>query len=163
MTPTLLRTLVGRGAPLALALSLAGAGELRAQLAATGVRDLAFGNVLPGVPSTVQRTDAARSGQFDITGPILGRVEITFTLPATLIGGAGATMPTSFGSTSAGYSANGSIAAQTAFDPRTPFRATLSLLGRGSVFLGGTVAPPGSQGAGSYTAFVTITVAMVGL
>lgn len=164
MTPTLRRTLVGRGALLALALSLAGARELRAQvITATGVRNLAFGNVLPGVPSTVQATDAVRSGQFNITGPILGRVEITFTLPATLSGGTGATMPISFGSMSAGYSANGSVAGQTAFDPRTPFRATLSVLGRGSVFLGGTLAPLGSQAAGSYTGSVIITVAAVGL
>jgi hypothetical protein len=72
-------------------------------------------------------------------------------------------MPISFGPTSAGYSASGSIAAQTAFDPRTPFRANLSALGRGSVFLGGALSPPGSQAAGSYTASVTMTVALVGL
>ena len=164
MTPTLQRTLARRGALLALALALASAREARAQLlSATGVRNLAFGNVLPGVSSTVQPTDAVRSGQFNITGPALGRVEITFTLPTTLSGGAGATMPILFGPTSAGYSSSGSIASQTAFDPRTPFRATLSVLGRGSVFLGGVLTPPGSQGAGSYSGSVTVTVASVGL
>lgn len=153
-----------RGAILALALFLAGAGHLRAQvLVATGVRSLGFGNVLPGVATTVQPTDAVRSGQFNITGPVLGRVEITFALPTVLSAGVGPTVPISFGATSAGYSASGSIAGQTAFDPRTPFRVTLSLLGRGSVFLGGVLTPPSSQAAGSYTATVTITVAAVGL
>jgi hypothetical protein len=164
MIPTRRRRLARPATLLVLALSLAGGRELRAQLlVATGIRDLAFGTVLPGVPSTVPPSDAVRSGQFDIAGPILGRVEITFTLPATLSRTGGATMPISFGPISAGYSAGGSIAGQTAFDPRTPFRANLSAIGRGSVFLGGTLSPPGSQGAGSYTASVTVTVALVGL
>ena len=164
MTPTFLRKLTGYSALLLVALSLAGPREVRAQLlVATGVRDLAFGNVLPGVPTTVQPTDAARSGQFDITGPSLARIEITFTLPTVLNRTGGGTMPISFGSTSAGYSASGSIAAQTAFNPNTAFRTNLSLIGRGSVFLGGTLAPAGSQTAGSYSATVTMTVALTTL
>jgi len=163
-TQTPLRTPAGRAAILALALFLAGARELRAQLlVVTGARSLGFGNVLPGVPTTVQPTDAVRSGQFDITGPSLARVEITFALPTVLQAGPGLTVPISFGATSAGYSASGSIAGQTAFDPRTPFRVNLSVLGRGSVFLGGLLTPPTSQAAGSYTATVSVTVAIVGL
>jgi len=154
----------GRGALLVLALSLAGARELRAQLlVATGVRTLGFGNVLPGVPSNVQPTDPVRSGQFDITWPSLARVEVQFVLPTVLSTGGGATIPISFGATSAGYSASGSIAGQTPFNPTTPFRANLSALGRGSVYLGGALAPPGAQAAGSYSASVSITVALVGL
>lgn len=164
MTLTLPRRLTGRGALVVLALSLAAAGESRAQLvAATGIRDLAFGNVLPGVTTSVQPSDAVRSGQFNITGPSLGRIEITFTLPTALTRAGGTTMPISFGSTSAGYSASGSIVGQTAFNPHSPFRANLSVLGRGSVFLGGALTPAGSQAAGSYTATMTITVALVGL
>jgi len=154
----------GRAASLVLGLAVAGVGELRAQLlSANGAQNLAFGNVLPGVTTTVQPTDPARGARFDITGPSLAQVEVTFTLPAVLSAGGGATMPISFGPTSAGYTSSGSNGAQTAFDPRTPFRASLSLLGRGWVYLGGALSPPGAQSAGSYTAAVGMTVALVGL
>jgi hypothetical protein len=153
-----------RCALVAQAISLASGGQLRAQLlSATGVRNLAFGDVLPGVPNTVQPTDVTRSGQFDIGGPSLAQVEITFALPTALAGGGGATTPISFGATSAGYSANGSIASQVPFDPRVPFRASLSALGRGTAFVGGLLAPPGTQSAGSYSGSVSVTVALVGL
>jgi uncharacterized protein DUF4402 len=152
-----------RCALLALALSLAGAGPLRAQfISAVGIRNVSFGNVLPGVPNTVPPTDATRSGQFNLIGPSLAQVEITFALPTTLTAG-GSTMPISFGATSAGYASNGSIASQVPFDPRVPFRVNLSVLGRGSTFLGGALTPPGTQSAGSYSGSVSITVALVGL
>jgi hypothetical protein len=148
----------------ALAISLAGAGQLHAQLlSANGVRNLAFGDVIPGVSNTVQPTDVIRSGQFDIVGPSLAQVETTFTLPTTLTGGGGATMPISFGATSAGYSASGAIGSQVPFDPRAPFRTNLSLLGRGSTFIGGVLAPAGTQSAGSYSGPISMTVALVGL
>jgi Domain of unknown function (DUF4402) len=153
-----------RSAFVAVAILVAGAGQLRAQLvAATGIRDLGFGDVLPGVPNTVQPTDATRSGQFDILGPNLAQVEITFGLPTALTAGGGGTMPVSFSATSAGYSANGSIGSQVAFDPRVPYRANLSLLGRGSAFIGGSLAPPGTQAAGTYSGPLSVTVALVGL
>jgi Domain of unknown function (DUF4402) len=153
-----------RCALVAAAISLAGAGQLRAQLlSVSGVRNLAFGDVIPGVPNTVQPTDLIRSGQFDIVGPSLAQVEITFALPTTLSGGGGATMPISFGATSAGYSSSGAIGSQAPFDPRAPFRTNLSLLGRGSTFIGGALGPAGTQTAGSYSGSVAMAVALVGL
>jgi uncharacterized protein DUF4402 len=153
-----------RCALLALALSHAGAGRLCAQLiSANGIRNVSFGNVLPGVPNTVQPTDVGRSGQFNIVGPSLAQVEITFGLPTVITGPASTTMPISFGATAAGYASNGSIASQVPFNPHVPFRGNLSLLGRASTFLGGVLTPPGTQSAGSYSGSVSMTVALTGL
>jgi uncharacterized protein DUF4402 len=159
-----MRPLPARGALMAMALCLAGATELRAQAirSATGIRDLGFGSVLPGVPTTVHPTDVARSGQFEITGEINDPIEITFSLPAVLSGPGGTTMPVSFGTMSAGFSASGAITNQVFFDPRVPFRVNLSSTGLGTGFLGGTLSPSGTQPAGSYSGFVSITVAFLG-
>jgi hypothetical protein len=124
----------------------------------TGVRPLAFGVVLPGMPRSVLRTDPVNSGQYNIgTGGQQGQnVQIAFTLPAVLAGPAGATMPITFGATSGGYSATGSIASQVGFDPRLPFVTQAGQGATSAVFLGGTVNPGASQRAGSYTATVTL-------
>jgi hypothetical protein len=149
---------------IALALSLIGATSLHAQaLAATGVRPLSFGDVLPGVPAVVHPTDPVRSGQFDIYGPGSAAIEITFSLPEALTGSGGARIPISFGGTSAGYTASGSISTQVFFDPAVPFRTRLSELGRGACFIGGTLMPPGTQRSGTYTVPLSITVAVIGL
>src|SRR6266571_7503827 len=71
-------------------------------LTVTGVRGVTFGAVLPGVPRVVLRTDPANSGQFDIKGP-KGNVLLSFVLPLTMTGPAGALMPLSFGASDAGF------------------------------------------------------------
>src|SRR3990170_6108956 len=70
----------------------------------TAIRGLTFGAVLPGVPQVVSRTDPANSGQFDIRGSSRRQVLLTFILPLTMTGPAGAQMPLAFGSSDAGYS-----------------------------------------------------------
>jgi hypothetical protein len=143
----------------------AGAARLAAQQPSLSVttRPLRFGEVLPGVPMTVEPTDPARSGQFDITGPASATIEITFFLPDALEGPGGAKMPISFGPMSGGYSVSGSISSQVRFDPRIPFRVNLSELGRGSVFIGGALAPSIRQVPGGHGAAVSIAIAVVGL
>lgn len=150
---------------LALVLFLASASELRAQSvrSATGVRDLSFGSVLPGVATTVPPSDLARSGQFEITGEVNDPVEITFFLPSVLTNSpAGATMPVDFPDLFAGFSASGSITNQVSFNPRAPFRVNLSSTGRGTGFLGGVLTPSGTQPPGSYSGSVSITVSFLG-
>jgi hypothetical protein len=140
------------------------AGPLAAQgrpLTVTAVRNLAFGAVLPGVPQLVSRTDPANGGQFDIRGPNGSQALLTFILPLTMTGPAGAQMPLAFGSSDAGYSQSQAIGSQVGFDPKQPFTATLSVAGRGSVFLGATAMPIASQRAGPYTATITLTVAVL--
>lgn len=147
-----------------VALALAGRpGRLAAQ-SASPARGLAFGNLLPGVPTGVQPSDPSRSARVDISGALGAGVEITFALPTSMVGPGGATMPLSFGAQSGGYASGTSGTISQLFDPRVPFRTTLSLepilvLGRGTVFLGATVLPGGAQAAGAYGATVLMSVA----
>jgi hypothetical protein len=142
----------------------AGAPPLGAQgkpLTVTGVRGITFGGLFPGVPLVIPRTDPANSGQLDIKGPNGSLVLLTFVLPLTMTGPAGAQLPLSFGSSDAGYSQSQAIGSQIGFDPKQPFTATLSNNGRGSVFVGGTANPTANQRAGAYTATLTLTVTVL--
>jgi len=128
-------------------------------ISVTGVQSLAFGTLLPGMPTIVARTDAAKSGQFTITGPHDSQAQLTFTLPAVLTGPGGATLPLTFGASDAGYSQSQNIGGQIGFDPKQSFLITFSGQGRGSVFLGGTARPAPTQRAGSYTGTITLNLA----
>lgn len=130
-------------------------------LTITGVRGITFGAVFPGVPRVISRTDPANSGQLDIKGPNRNQVLLSFVLPLTMTGPAGAQMPLAFGSNDAGYSQSQAIGSQIGFDPKQPFTATLSNQGRGSVFIGGTANPAANQRAGAYTATITLTVTVL--
>jgi hypothetical protein len=140
------------GAALAVAPAAA-----RAQ-SVVGTQNLNFGNVIPGVPTTILRTDAVNSGQIRITGAGFFRsVTVRFTLPTVMNGPSGATMPVTFGATDAGISWQGTIGTQTVFNPNSPFTYTL-FLGTGTVYLGGRVNPAPAQTAGSYTGTIILTV-----
>jgi len=127
----------------------------------TGVRGVTFGAVLPGVPRVISRTDPANSGQYDIRGPNRRQVLLSFVLPLSMTGPAGALMPLSFGASDAGYSQSQAIGSQVAFDPKQPFTATLSNNGRGSVFVGATANAATNQRAGAYTATIILNVTVL--
>jgi hypothetical protein len=130
-------------------------------LTVTGVRDVTFGVVLPGVPRVVLRSDPANSGQYDIRGPKGSQVLLTFVLPVAMTEPGGALMPLTFGAGDAGYSQSQAIGSQVGFDPKQPFTATLSNNGRGSVFLGSTANPATNQRAGAYTATIILNVTVL--
>jgi hypothetical protein len=156
----------GRAALVAIALALTGPSALLAQgrpLRVTGVRDVQFGIVIPGLPAQVLRTDAANSGQYSLTGDKNRVVQLQFTLPTTMNGPSGATMPLSFGASDAGFSPAETVTSQVGFDPRVSFVGTLSNNGRAAVFLGGQALPAGGQRSGTYTATITLTVSYLGL
>lgn len=131
-------------------------------LTATGSRALAIGTVFPGVRTTVLRTDATRSGAFDVRGTKNLEVRFNFTLPGAMATPAGQTMPLAFDATSGGWATTATIGAATAFDPRVPLLARLSNTGRLYIWLGGTVVPSSAQAAGAYTATITLTLAYTG-
>jgi hypothetical protein len=123
-----------------------------------GIRPLAFGSLLAGAPTTVLRTDPANSGQFDLTAQNNDVVILSFSLPSSMSGPSRASLPVAFSGSDAGFSSAQSSGAQVAIEPRQSYVATMSQQGRGSVFLGGTVAPAFNQRPGSYSATITLTV-----
>lgn len=128
-----------------------------AQSGATGLRPLSFGTLLPAIPATILPTDPSNSGEFTLTGNKNAQVTITFSLPSTMTGPGGASIPLSFGGSSAGYSRSSSTSSETIFDPRTAQQVQLAHNGTGAVYLGGTASPGSSQRAGSYSASVTLS------
>jgi hypothetical protein len=107
------------------------------------------------------RTDPINSGQFEIRGPFLTFIRLTFTLPTVLNGPLGATMPLTFAANDAGYSYNNTIGSQTAFNPNQSYQTLIWIGGRSGVFLGGRVSPAAGQRAGSYTGTVVLSVVVL--
>ncbi len=136
-------------------------GAAQRPLTVQGTRSLTFGSLLAGVNKSVLRTDAINGGQLDISGPKNVQVMLTFTLPASMTGPAGATLPLSFGSNDGGWSPPQQIGSQIAFDPRVPFTAPLDRNGKVSVYLGGTANPATNQRAGTYAGTITLTVVIL--
>ena len=131
-------------------------------LVATGARTMDFGNLFPGVQSTILRTDAVRAGRFNLTGARRLEVRIDFTLPAALVGPGGRTVPLQFAAGDGGFALANNIATATAFDPRVQLVTRLSNRGRLFVWLGATALPSPTQQAATYTATITMTAAYTG-
>jgi hypothetical protein len=128
----------------------------------SGLQDLGFGLVFPGIPVTVLRTDAAGAGRFDIRGTRNAEVRLDFTLPVAMTAPGGASMPLVFGAGDGGFGTQNDIAAAQAFDPRVPLIARLGGNGRLFIWLGGTVWPSPTQPAAAYSAVVTVTATYTG-
>lgn len=156
----------------ALAMVLAGAVTVQAQtnnasiavsatvqqpINVTAANALSFGNVLPGVNSTVAVTDA-NAGRFDVTGQASTPVSMTFVLPLNLADGVGNLLPIG---TWTGVWSNGAAPSPvgTSFTPSAG--ATAATLGASSnlfVYAGATVSPAVNQVAGLYNGTVQMTV-----
>ena len=124
-----------------------------------GVRGLTFGSLIAGMPTSVLRTDPARSGQFDLSAQNGEVILVSFSLPAAMTGPGGSSLPLTFSGTDAGFSREQTIGDQVAFDPRSTFMGTMSRQGRASIFLGGTAMPAFNQPPGDYSGTVTLTIA----
>ncbi len=139
-----------------------GAGGGGRPISVFGRQTLNFGTVLPGVPTTISRSDALNAGEFEIRGQKNAQVQVDLTLPAAMTSGA-QSLPLQFGPGDGGYSQFGTIAAADVFDPRVQLVTTLSSNGRLYVYLGGTALPGPQQGAGTYTGTIVLTVAYTGV
>jgi len=131
-------------------------------LSVSSVSSLAFGTVYPGVNKSVAYTDATNGGKFSVAGYAGAQVTLSFTLPATLAGPSGATLPID---TWSAYhnTTNDAASGGAGFDPSLA-SPTTALSGTGNlyVFLGARVTPDPTQAAGAYTSTVTMTVAYTG-
>ncbi len=131
-----------------------------AQLSVFPVQDLAFGQLQPGIPSTIAVGDAARRAQFDIRGT--GTYTLDVILPTRMISAQGKALPLSFSNTSGqyrwprlGWSFN--------FDPTTPTSIWIPFWESGvTVYLGGTASPGTNQPPGLYTATITVQISNAG-
>ncbi len=136
---------------------------LQAQITVTGLRDLRFGTLFPGIPEVVLPTQGAAAGRYRIRGPGNMEIVMTFILPAVMMEPGAATMPLSYAANDAIYEPRGGGAPPpVAFDPTVPFINQLPNNGRARVFLGATATPSFSQTAGDYLAAVVLTVALTG-
>jgi hypothetical protein len=137
--------------------ALVGVPSAAAQISVSPVRDLAFGPVIVGVPTTIGPSDPTRSGQFRITAPLDTRIQIRLTLPNQLGGPAGAQLPIDFANNDAIVVGTGSGSVPSTFNPKAThvLRTTSATT---NVFIGGRVTPATNQAQGNYTATITLTV-----
>jgi hypothetical protein len=131
-----------------------------AQVSVIGIRDLAFGPVIVGIPSTVAPSDPLRSGQYRITAPAGTRVRVDFDLPSRLNGPGGARLTIKFAKTDAILVGNAPGSVPVVLDPNPQANQKFDMGSNtaANIFLGGTVTPAGNQAPGNYTATVTLTV-----
>jgi hypothetical protein len=121
-------------------------------------RDLSFGTVLPGIPSTVLISDVRHSGLFEIQGHKYGVVRVELVLPTALRSIGGAELPLAFGPGDGAAATDRGRFHGAVFDPREPITATLGTSGKLYVHLGGTVLPFRHQPGGAYQATIYLTV-----
>ncbi|RKX22546.1 MAG: hypothetical protein DRP51_02235 [Candidatus Zixiibacteriota bacterium] len=143
-------------------------------LTVTAPQDLAFGNVLQGVPTTIARTNATNAGIFQIAGEGAANQEVSMhmQLPDYLWNsGAGVQdrLVIAFSATDCTVdTTNGTpdapgLGAVVGTDPQN-----LTDIGIGGddgvirIYLGGTVHPTPDQRAGSYSADIILTAAYTG-
>lgn len=124
-------------------------------------RPLAFGNLLPGIPTIVDPT-APGAALIDVRAANRATVRIVFFLPVALDGAQGAQLPLAYGPASAGYSLTGSVADLVAFDPTQPLTLTLPQNGRCQLYVGATARPTATQGAGAYSGTLTVEITDTG-
>jgi hypothetical protein len=131
-----------------------------AQVSVAGIRNLAFGPVIIGIPSTVAPTDALRSGQYHFTAPAGSRVRLDFDLPSQLNGPGSARLPIKFGKTDAVILGNAPGSVLTVLDPNPQGKVKYNMGSStaANIFLGGTVTPAANQAPGSYVATIVLTV-----
>lgn len=127
------------------------------------IRNLRFGNVLPGIPTTVSLADFDRVGLFEIRGPSGASVRVDFVLPPALLGdNSGALLPLTFGTADGMASLAPHSATGLFFNPHAPVISSLSPGGVLYLRMGGTAIPGLPQHGGEYRATISMTVTDLG-
>ncbi|MHB1328360.1 MAG: hypothetical protein ACYC2K_09175 [Gemmatimonadales bacterium] len=143
---------------LAAAVALITTPDLGAQV--TQRSDLELGTVISGTTTSIGPAQAgAASWRIHFTLlAVLPSFELTLPSELSRVGG-GATMPISFCATCGLYRANNTTPGGTTFNPNGSVGLGIISLGTNIyVWLGGSVSPPLSQMAGSYTGTVVLTL-----
>ena len=119
---------------------------------------LAFGVLMPGVPTAIAPTDAARRAEGQLAGT--GAVDLRFVLTTVLTALDGTTLPLRFANGDAAV-LEGQKRNPDLFDPNVTYRLRFNPSingGTARVFLGGTASPPAAQPAGLYSATVSLVI-----
>jgi hypothetical protein len=119
---------------------------------------LQFGVLMPGVPTQIAPTDAARRAEVLLTGT--GAVDLRFVLATVLTSADGTTLPLRFVNGDAAV-LEGQKKNPDVFDPNVSYRLRFNPGGGGNtarVFLGGTASPSAAQPAGLYSATVSLVI-----
>jgi hypothetical protein len=131
-----------------------------AQTAIYPVRNLTFGELNPGLASSVLPSDAARRAELDLQGS--GALIVTILPPGQLTSPSGAGLPVIFGLTH-GVVRWRKSGNEFVFDPNLPYAFTLPKGQDGAwIYLGGTAVPSPSQAPGQYSATITVTITPAG-
>ena len=129
-----------------------------AQITVTPVRDLAFGPVIVGVPTSIAPSHPVRSGQFRVTTLPSTRLRLRFTLPNRLDGPGGATLPIAFNNNDALHVGSAPNSVPETFNPKATKNVQITTDTTLFLFIGGTVSPAGNQQQGNYAGTITLTV-----
>jgi hypothetical protein len=152
-----------------LAMLLAfGVAELLAAPAAaqtvTATNDLQFGNIFPGIPKEVLKTEVGAAAEFFISGTAGAEVAIDFTLP-TYMNMGGANMQMIFYETSAALDSSATPdQSSPAVDNLDPWQTITYRIGSAglTIWLGGKLVPKLVQAPGGYAADIVVTVTYTG-
>lgn len=142
----------------ALVVSFATVSAASAQVMVVSERDLQFGMLTPGAPTTVDAGDVTRSAQLRVIGR--GRYQVTFQLPTALVSMSGAQIPLMFGPADGQLTLHNRV---TTFDPNATldFRVNPAQQ-EAQLNLGSQALPASGQAAGSYTATIVMMVIQTG-
>lgn len=126
--------------------------------------NLAFGTVIPGIPKTIDKSDAGSAAEFQITGVAGNEVTLDFSLPTYMNSGSN-NIQLVFSETGCSIDTS-TVPDQSSpiFDDLDPWHTMTYRLGANgmTVWLGGMSIPGLVQPAGSYSAVIVLTVAYTG-
>ena len=131
-----------------------------------GTHDLDFGNVLPGLAKTVDKTGAGSAAEWIITGIPKAEVNVAFLLPGSLKEAEGTeVLPVEFKIADAAYSDSTKGGQQVPAGILNPHLVSTTQIGDNGtlgIWLGGKALPGPSQISGLYTGRITMTVTYTG-
>ena len=144
-------------------MSVLATANLSSTIKVRGTQDLNFGTVIPGVAKTVSHTSQPAGTTYAILqfdGDKNAEVQIDFNLPNQLVTPTGRRL--TIDSWTGCHSIQSTIPGCTAFVPGTPQTRLRSNNGKLWLWFGGTVRPTVTQGTGTYTATVQVTMLYTG-
>jgi hypothetical protein len=131
---------------------------------ATAVSPLRFGDIYPGIPKKVSKSDAGAAAEFHISGVAGDEMSIEFTLPKYMNSGS-FNMQMIFGETDCSMDSSATPdQSNPVFDDLDPWHPLVYRLGSTglTIWLGGMVVPDLSQPQGDYSATIVLTVIPTG-